>query len=236
MKLLSVSNDAKTIKGEKRGYLTGILYLAPATESGVLNACPHASEGCKLACLFTAGRGTFDSVRKARISKTIAFKRDRAAFMSDLTTDIRALIKKAHKLGLKPAVRLNGTSDLPWHRIPVNGAANIMELFPDVPFYDYTPNPTRIFETLPANYTLTFSRKEDNHAIAQAVAKSGANVAVVFASKTLPATYFGRPVFNGDASDLRFLDPRGVIVGLSAKGRAKRDTSGFVVHGHLAAA
>jgi hypothetical protein len=228
--LLSISNDSKTSKGESFGYLTGILYLAPASESGVMNVCPHASEGCRLACLFTAGRGSFNSVRTARIAKTVFFKRDRQAFVATLVENIQALVKKAAKAGLKPAVRLNGTSDLPWHKIPVGDAPNIMSLFPDVPFYDYTPNPTRIFETLPANYSLTFSRKEDNHAIAQSIAASGANVAVVFAGKALPATFFGRPVFNGDASDLRFLDPRGVIVGLSAKGKGRKDTSGFVVH------
>jgi hypothetical protein len=231
--LLSISNDSKTSKGEKLGYLTGILYLAPANESGVMNVCPHASAGCKLACLFTAGRGSFNSVRDARIAKTIYFKRDRAAFMSDLVANVHALIKKAAKAGLKPAVRLNGTSDLPWHNIPVPGAPNIMSLFPDVPFYDYTPNTERALDfgrnRLPANYSLTYSRKEDNEIFARLVAQNGGNVAVVFSSKTLPKAYYGRPVINGDESDLRFLDPRGVIVGLSAKGKAKKDTSGFVV-------
>jgi hypothetical protein len=60
------------------------------------------------------------------------------------------------------------------------------------------------------------------------VSSGQGNAAVVF--QTLPDTFLGLQVINGDEHDLRHLDPKGVIVGLLPKGRkAKRDTSGFVV-------
>ena len=110
-----------------------------------------------------------------------------------------------------------------------------MALFPAVFFYDYTLNEARALEfaagKLPSNYSLTFSRKEDNDAAVSRVAAAGVNVAVVFASNAFPENYIGRPIFNGDNSDLRFLDPKGVIVALKAKRKARKDTSGFVVQG-----
>lgn len=238
--LLSIDTNAKTIKGQNKGFLTGILYLAPVKESGAINVCPHASKGCAAACLFTAGRGAMSPIRNARISKTLAFVRDRAGFMATLTEDVAKLIRKAKKSGMTPCVRLNGTSDLPFENIPVMHGEktfkNIMQAFPDVQFYDYTKNPNRMAGYLakdrefPANYQLTFSRSEDNGAIALSILKSGGNVAMVFSSDKLPESFQGSPVVNGDETDLRFLDPRGCIVGLKAKGKAKKDSSGFVVH------
>lgn len=229
--LLSVDTNAKTIKGQAKGFLTGILYLAPVKESGAINVCPHASQGCAAACLFTAGRGAFDNVRNARIAKTLAFVRDRAAFMATLAADVAKLARKADKLGMTPCVRLNGTSDLPWEKIPCGSFANIMERFPAIQFYDYTKNPERMTASLrgqmPANYHLTFSRSEDNDKVALSVLQSGGSVAIVFTE--LPAAFAGVPVVNGDETDLRFLDPRGAVVGLKAKGHARRDLSGFVI-------
>jgi hypothetical protein len=231
--LLSIDTNAKTVKGQAKGFLTGILYLAPVKESGAINVCPHASQGCAAACLFTAGRGAFDNVRNARIAKTLAFVQDRSAFMETLAADISRLIKKAEKLGMTPCVRLNGTSDLPWEKIPCGGFASIMERFAGIQFYDYTKNPNRIAAylegKLPANYQLTFSRSEDNGPIALSILGSGGNVAIVFSSAKLPESYQGKPVVDGDESDLRFLDPRGCVVGLKAKGKARKDDSGFVV-------
>ena len=224
MKLLSIDTNAKTKKGQKKGYLTGILYLTPADLSG-RNVCPHASAGCKAACLYSAGRGAFDNVKSARLRKTLAFFKDKNSFVADLKADIASLVKKAEKAGMSPCVRLNGTSDIPWHNM------GIMEEFPEVPFYDYTPNKTRMIDyldgKLPKNYSLTFSRKEDNESACDEVMARGGNVAAVF--KNTPETWKGKRTFNGDDSDLRFLDPRGVIVALKAKGKAKKDTSGFVI-------
>lgn len=224
MKLLSVDTNAKTIKGRKKGYMTAILYLAPANLSG-RQVCPHRSAGCELACLYSAGMGAFSNVQSARVAKTLAFFKDKEGFVADIKKDIVALIKKAKKEGMLPCVRLNGTSDIPWHNM------DIMQSFPEVPFYDYTPNKQRMFDfldgKLPANYSLTFSRKEDNESDCLEVMARGGNVAAVF--NEAPTTWKGKPCFNGDDSDLRFLDPKGVIVALKAKGKAKKDTSGFVI-------
>lgn len=225
MKLLNIDANAKTVKGQGRGYMTAILYLAPADESGY-EVCPMASAGCRKACLNKAGMGAFSTVQAARIAKTRLYFEDRAAFKAQLVSEVRAFIRKAIKLGLIPVVRLNGTSDIPWERVPVEGKANIMELFPSVQFYDYTKRHNR--RNLPANYHLTFSLAEDNDSRAGAAATNGANIAVVFRTDKFPTTFMGMPVVDGDADDLRFLDGRGVVVGLKAKGPAKKDTSGFV--------
>lgn len=224
--LLSVGADAKTRKGESSGYLTGILYLAPSNESGVMNTCPNASEGCRLACLYTAGMGRFDNVKLARVNRTKQFKTNRAEFIKNIRNDVALLKAIAQSKGMIPAVRLNGTSDLPWEKF------DIIQKFPDIAFYDYTKSEKRMNEYLagkmPANYHLTFSRSESNHAAVERVIKKGGSVAVVFSGE-LPAKFIGRPVVSGDENDLRFLDGRGVVVGLTAKGKAKRDESGFVI-------
>jgi Gene product 88 len=232
--LLSIDTNAKTVKGQGKGYLTGILYLAPSNESGVINTCPFASKGCREACLFTAGRGAFANVREARIRKTRLFHEDREGFLLQLAKDIKALISKAKKKGLTPCVRLNGTSDIAWENEKIAGQ-NLMEIFKEISFYDYTKNKKRMRAFLdgglPRNYSLTFSRSESNSHDAFDILRRGGNVAAVF--KDVPAMYWNgtrpHPVVNGDDSDLRFLDPAGVVVGLKAKGKAKKDVSGFVL-------
>ena len=239
---LLTRGNPKVLKGESQGYLTFILHLAPASLSGY-NTCASATDGCKLACLNTAGRGGIPNARPvtvqgrhgamtvsnviqaARIRKTVWFFQDRAGFMAQLVKEIRAGIRYAQKMGLIPVFRLNGTSDLRWESVGVDGARNIMELFPDVQFYDYSKLSNR--KDLPSNYHLTFSLAENNDLQAFAAASAGLNVAAVFRGK-LPETFMGRTVINGDESDLRFLDPVGVVVGLKAKGKAKRDMTGFV--------
>lgn len=228
MRLLTYSN-AKVLKGEALGYLTAIMHLAPAWISG-WNTCPGASAGCAAGCLFTAGRGIYQRTRDARIRKTRQFFQQRDEFMAWLVSDIHAVIRKAKREGLTPAIRLNGTSDIRWENIglTVNGKTfrNIMEVFPTVQFYDYTKLANR--RNIPANYHLTFSRSEANDAQVALAMRNGMNVAVVF-RKTLPARYRRRRVIDGVATDLRFLDPKRVIVGLTARGKARRDTSGFVL-------
>lgn len=236
--LLTVGNP-KTAKGEGYGYFTAILHLAPASLSG-RNVCAHATDGCKAACLNTAGRGGIaldadglNGIQVARIRRTRWFTRDRVAFMVRLVRDIETHCKRAAAHGLKPAVRLNGTSDLPWENIPCGDFPNIFARFPEVRFYDYTKVPARLRRRAMGtpNYALTFSLAESNDAHALDAMAAGLNVAAVFAvrkGQPLPATYYGRPVIDGDLTDLRFTDPAGVIVGLRAKGRAIGDTSGFV--------
>lgn len=223
MKLLGKGNT-KTLKGEKKGYQTYILHLAPSKLSGY-QTCPMASQGCAAACLNTAGRGRFTKIQEARIKKTRWFFEDRTTFMHQLVKDINAAIRKADRENMIPVIRLNGTSDIRWETVPVSGYSNIMELFPTVQFYDYTKMTNRI--NLPANYHLTFSRSETNDQDVHKMIQQGYNVAAVF--ETLPVTYRNLPVISGDDTDLRFLDPKGVVVGLTAKGKAKKDASGFVV-------
>jgi hypothetical protein len=226
-RMLGIESDAKTVKGTAEGYLTGILYLAPHTLSGVINTCAMASLGCIASCLFTAGRAAFSpNIRAARIRKTVMLAKDQLAFLSSLAYDIHGLRIKAAKRGLKPAVRINGTSDLPIL------AAVMATLFPDVQFYDYTKLPKAWHRMLP-NYHLTFSHSEVNHTHCMEALSHGVNVAVVFGLKkgtAFPETWNGYPVVSGDDTDLRFTDPKGgVVIGLYAKGQAKKDCSGFVV-------
>ena len=192
------------------------------------NTCAKATDGCKQACLNTAGRGgifkkgeSTNVIQQARIRKTKLFFEQRDQFMADLESDIRAGIKQAEKMNMIPAFRLNGTSDLAWEKY------GIIEKFPEVQFYDYTKIVGRKVSHL-KNYHLTFSNADGNINDVLKAKSNGMNVAVVF-RKELPATYLGRKVINGDETDLRFLDEKNVIVGLKAKGKAKKDTSGFVV-------
>lgn len=220
MKLISDKN-MKVAKGLEFGFLNLILHLAPSTLSGK-NVCPNASAGCAKACLNTAGMGLYPKVQAARVAKTLWYFNDRADFMATLVKDVHAGIRKAAKAGLTLAIRLNGTSDIPTLGI------NTAKMFPDVQFYDYTKNIKTFFRTdLPSNYHLTFSRSETNDADCDTLLAQGYNVAMVF--KNVPATYKGYKVVNGDLHDLRFLDEKNVIVGLKAKGKARKDDSGFVI-------
>lgn len=247
MKLLTTSNT-KIKKGEKLGFMSFGIHLAPAKLSG-FNVCKDASKGCAAACLNTAGMGVYSNVQKARIEKTKLFFSDKPTFLAQLKKEISAAIRKAEKNEMIPCFRLNLTSDLPWEKIKFEGKT-IFELFPNVQFYDYTKSPERMTafinglsspdspttwagaivakHAFPKNYHLTFSRSETNGAIALAFLNSGGNVAMVF-RKSLPASYYGKPVVDGDETDLRFLDGAGVIVGLKEKGLAKKDSTGFVL-------
>ena len=227
MKLLTTGNT-KTAKGEGMGYQTYIMHLAPSTLSGY-NTCPMASEGCASACLNTAGRGRFTAIQEARIRKTRWFFEDRETFMAQLVKDIEAAERKAEREGFIPVFRLNGTSDIRWETVPVtiDGVTypNIFLAFPNRQFYDYTKLTNRKVTAL--NYHLTFSRSETNEVDALRMLAGGMNVAVVF--DTLPAKWAGVKVIDGTETDLRFLDEPGVVVGLVAKGKAKKDNSGFTI-------
>ena len=238
-KLLSIGSNPKILKSDKanKGYKTAILHLSPYKLSGK-NLCPHASLGCIKGCLNTSGHGKFDFVQDARLKRSLFFIKDQRGFMDQLIKEIWGFIRHCEKRKLKPSIRLNGTSDIPFENIrftkkeydfPCNGE-NIFEWFPMVQFYDYTKSKKRaLSKTLPQNYHLMFSRSEvSTHKDIKDIISSKNNVAVVF-KNSIPETFEGFQVIDGDQTDLRFLDPQGFIIGLSAKGQAKKDTTGFVI-------
>jgi len=229
--LLSCGSNAKTVKGDGSEYLTAIMYLTPWKSAGI-NVCPMAEQAqCIDGCLNTAGRGQMSSVQIGRARKTQWFAQDRAGFMAQLVADLESFVSYCSKRGIQPCVRLNGTSDIRWELIPVEGHRNIMEAFPNVIWYDYTKIANR--RNVPANYHLTWSYSAANEAYAKqhAIAKAnGLNIAVVFRRKgDIPTQFLGLPTIDGDRDDMRFLDPKGVVVALYAKGKAKQDNTGFVV-------
>jgi len=215
-KQLLTVGDAKTSKGELLGYKTHILYMIPYTQnSKKINLCPHASAGCAAACLVGSGKGgVFSNVIQGRQNKTEYFLAERVEFLNQLVTEITKAIKK-QKGKDTPVFRLNGTADIRYEKFKIFEGKNIFELFPEVQFYDYTKNYLRFDQNLPKNYDLTFSRSETNHDKAMEILKKGYNVAMVF--DEVPTEYEGYEVINGDEHDLRFLDKKGVIVGLKYK-------------------
>tara|TARA_R110000787_G_scaffold195733_4_gene307117 strand:- start:1182 stop:1988 length:807 start_codon:yes stop_codon:yes gene_type:complete len=242
--LLSTTN-AKTIKGEKLGYTTYIMYLAPHTQNSKgINLCSHASKGCAKACLFGSGAARFEEVQNGKRNKTEYYLENRKDFMKQLVKEItkaekihNAIVgeKQYKKNGVDVlrfksfAIRLNGTADIPFEKIKLDSGLNIFETFPNVQFYDYTKNPKRFEKKQSANYHLTFSRSEDNDIISEDLLSKGHNVAIVFGVKNateLPTTYKGYKVINGDETDLRFLDESNVVVGLKYKLVTGKGTKG----------
>lgn len=256
------TDSPKAIKSVTYGYLNGIMYLAPADYAGVGNLCPHASPACRAVCLgLYSGQASMcksdaprhrNNVRKSRILKAQWFMGNRAEFMRHVIFDIARNHKRATNAGLELAIRLNGSSDIAFEGIAIRLTnedcarieklsglivspgyfKNVFGVFPGIQFLDYTKNPARFKRQLPENYHLTFSRSETNEATARGLSAIGHNVAVVFAK--VPKFWGNKSVINGDIHDLRFLDPCGVIVGLSPKGsKARKDQSGFVVRNSI---
>jgi len=210
------------------GYSTAIMHLAPGNEAGLpINLCPLASAGCLKECLHWQGRGRTECVQTARIKRTQMWYNEPDKFYPQLSNEIRLHCKRATASELLAAIRLNGTSDVPWEL----KRPELFAEFPDAQFYDYTKIFNRVKPTwkhLPANYQLVFSRSETNHDDCIRALGWGVRVAVVFRDE-IPSTWNGFPVVNGDKHDLVFLHPPGVVIGLYAKGTAKKDISGFVV-------
>lgn len=231
--ILSIGTNPKTAKSDAsgKGYLTAILYGAPASLSGY-NSCAAATLACIAACLHSAGNPVyFKNKNKARIAKSKAFFEHREHFYNVLYAELKAFADKCELYGFKPAVRLNGTTDIVWERV----APWIFEIFPTIQFYDYTKfvKRMRINWVMPANYDLTFSRSDlnENDCLTILAENPNARVAVVFATtrtKPLPTDWNGYTVGDADTDDLRFTDTTR-IAGLRAKGKARNDCSGFVV-------
>lgn len=228
--MLSLDKNAKTVKGRKDGYATAILYLLSSDQSGV-NVCPMAKVAqCDLPCLVSAGRGRMNSVYYARLRKTLFWAEYQDKAIALIKKDIERLEKKAKSLGLRLAVRLNGTSDIRFENY------GIIQAYPHIQFYDYTKLANR--KNIPDNYDLTYSYSGalPYQEYVNMVLEGPMRIAVVFRSKQDVQAlidnnikYLGRTVIDGDRTDLRFLEPDNVIVALYAKGSAKYDGSGFVV-------
>lgn len=225
------SGSTKIEKSNKLSdkYFSRIIYLAPDDlADGKNTLCPYAKIAkCSEACLNTAGMGKFSNVQQSRIRKSLLFLNDRQEFMRQLVQDVNKFLKECDRLDKKPALRLNGTSDIQWETIEVDGYENIFAMFPQIQFYDYTKIPTRKVEHIP-NYHLTWSYSEANDKYATLFDKVSNNIAVVFRD-ALPKMFKGLRVIDGDKHDMRFLDETQVVVGLIEKGEAKKDTSGFVI-------
>ena len=223
-KLLNIDNNPKTVKGQSQKVMTAILYFAPAKISG-FQVCPFADD-CALTCLNTAGRGQMNSVQLGRINKTRWYFLERHTFMAQLHKEIKRHINRCKIKGFKPAFRINGMSDLKIENM------GLIETYPMAQWYDYTKNPIRMKKFIagkfPPNYHLTFSLGSSNKSDAKEILKLGGNVAVVFRNKKLPKKFMGHKVFNADKTDLRFKDPKNIIAGLYAKGKARYDNTGFV--------
>lgn len=228
-KLLTADNvklDKSNTKSTK--YLTYGMSLAPHTMSGY-NVCSQSTPGCRASCIVTSGfGGRYASVNRGRVARTRLLFQNRAGFKAMLFGEMRALVRKAEKMGRKLAIRLNVFSDIPWERV----FPELFTEFSAVQFYDYTKRTDR---DPPANYHLTFSRSETNEAECRRVLAAGGTVAAVFGINPAnwptqrPAALFGAPIVNGDETDLRFLDPPGSVVGLYAKGSGRSDKTGFVI-------
>ena len=220
--------SAKTIKGEKFNFLTAILYLKPDTK-----ICAMATlAGCLTPCLQSAGRGAFNKIQAQRLAKTVFFKEHQQAFMLSMCADVWTLQRKALRMGFTLLVRPNGTSDILWENIIVLDDKNIFQLFPNVQWYDYTKHPSRnLVGKTAGNYDLTYSYSgitpiQITHK--GLLNPNNSRVAVVFKNKSdIPATFRGWDVIDGDDTDVRHIEPKTVVVGLYAKGKAKRDISGF---------
>lgn len=232
---LLTSGNQKILKGEKLGYITKGIHLAPANLAGY-EVCQWRSKGCTIACLNTAGRGQMNSVQQSRIAKTKLFFEQKADFLAKLAKEITSTIKSSIKKEMQAVFRLNLTSDIMWENEKDSQGKTIFEQFKETMFYDYTKSFKRMANFLskeknfPSNYHLTFSRSEHNDKLCEMVLEMGGNVAVVFRNQ-LPQTWKGYEVVNGDETDLRFLDKKGVVVGLIEKGMAKKDETGFVQEG-----
>jgi len=220
----SVNLTTKHQKAYKYNELTYSLYLAPAKSSGY-EVCPMRSEECTLLCLNESGMNKMtqkvkgDVINESRIKKTKLFFEHREFFVNWLIDEIKTAKKRADKLGYKFSVRLNNTSDITPESFYVTykgEVRNVLQVFPDIKFYDYTKVPKRI-ELLKKykNYDLTFSFSGYNFPDCISMLNNGVRVAVVF--KKVPDTFWGRKVIDGDAYDMRYYDEKDVIVGLKYK-------------------
>lgn len=231
----NVSHSSKLQKTLKNtGELTYGIYLAPASTSGH-NVCQGASKYCKAACLNMSGRNSIfydNRIQNTRIRKT-QWMVQQPRFMIDwITKEISMHKQRAQRKGYTFSVRINCTSDIDLSTFVNKDGLNLFELYPDVQFYDYTKIYRRIdqMKTYP-NYDITYSYNGVNYKECLNALNAGVRVAMVF-EKTLPESYLGVPVVNGDLYDTRYIDPKNAIVGLIFKrvrDRIDLSTTPFVI-------
>ena len=217
-----VNNSTKHEKAYKFDELVYTIYLAPAKSSGY-EVCPMRTPFCTELCLNESGHNRMDihenKINKSRIKKTKLFFEDRELFMNWMIQEIKVAQRQANEQGQHFSVRLNNTSDISPESfyIDVDGTKkNILQLFPDVQFYDYTkvPNRTTLLNKYP-NYDLTFSYDGNNMFRCLEMLKSNVRVAMVF--NEVPKMFMGFDVIDGDQYDMRYRDRKDVIVGLKFK-------------------
>jgi hypothetical protein len=233
--ILSPLNE-KTPKGEAEGYLTALLYMAPATLAGGKTLCPHSTEACRSGCLYTAGRGRTPRVENARLRRARLYLNDRDTFFDELIGELVRLQDVADREGMKLAIRLNGTSDIGWEREMIDGQT-LFDLFPRATFYDYSRWPPQ-HRRVPSNWRLTFSLADDSPAFAVGHLRAGRNVAAIVPlhEKLRAPAWFALgdtevQVVDGEEHDLRFLDPSPALVLLKPKGRLLQGPSPMVHEG-----
>jgi hypothetical protein len=232
-----VSTSAKIMHSQEFSHQhTYAIYLAPASTSGY-NLCSHSTPECRMGCLNTSGRAGIeifsgiDNIKNARLKKAKLFVENKDFFMAWMIAEIKSKQAKAKRDGFFFSVRLNATSDIDWAKVYYKGLT-IFEIFPEVSFYDYTKNANK-FKNLPANYHLTLSYTGRNWSKCLDVLAKGYNVAMVFNvkhEKDLPAMYKGFKVINGDLTDYRVDDAKGIIIGLKWKRIANRDAEKLVLN------
>ena len=219
-----LTKNAKLEKGNKYEYYNIGLQFAPSYISG-FNVCPNASINCGLTCLNETGHGArhminknnIHMVLKARIIRTILFFEYRTQFKNRLIQEINLHKNKVNKLkNVKLCIRLNVLSDIKHEKIN----KDILEMFKDIQFYDYTKILNRNIKHL-NNYHLTISRNELNKDIIKDMPHNKAYVFNVKRNDKLPEYYENKKVIDGDLHDLRFLDNKNIIVGLRYKGNNK---------------
>jgi len=221
----AVATSAKLMHSQEYSHqYTYAFYLAPAETSGY-NICSHSTHECRLGCLATSGHagmeilaGKSTRIKDSRIKKVKMFYEEPEYFINWMIAEIRKYQRKAKKDGYFFSVRLNATSDIDWQNVKISGQT-IFEMFPEVNFYDYTKNANK-FVGKPSNYHLTYSYTGRNWHLCEALLKKGENIAMVFDVKResdLPAMYKGYKVINGDLTDYRIDDAKGIIVGLKWK-------------------
>ncbi len=223
--LLSKANH-KQAKGA--GYLSVGLTLTPrATGRAGRSFCSFATQGCAAACFADYNRLAWPRNKRVAVARTRLLTQNPEMFFLLLVNDLARENAHAERRRLGLVCRLNVVSDVPFEQeFPA-----LFTRFPGVQFMDYTKDIRRVLNPArPRNYHLTFSRSERNEGECLRVLKAGGNVSAVFRRPPFPHLFWGYRVIDGDANDLRFLDPSPCIIGLRAKGKGARvDRTGFVL-------